>query len=141
LSISAAVSALTAWLGDHAGAWPRVLLIVNQVVSIAVATLMFAVLYRVLPDVQLEWRHVWVGAITTALLFAIGQRLIGAYLGSSAIASPFGAAGTVAIILVWVYYSSQIVLLGAEFTYQYATYKEPAPQPMAGAVHDPLAAT
>jgi len=141
LSISAAVSALTGWLGDRAPMWPRLLLVINQVVSVGVATLMFAVLYRVLPDAQLEWRHVWVGAVSTALLFAIGQRLIGLYLGSSAIASPFGAAGTVAIILVWVYYISQIVLLGAEFTYQYATFKEPAPAPMTGAVRDPVAAT
>jgi membrane protein len=141
LTLSAAVTALTSWLGDRAAAWPSVVMIINQVVSIGLGTLIFAVLYRVLPDVQLEWRHVWVGALTTALLFAIGQRLIGLYLGSTAIASPFGAAGTVAIILVWVYYSSQVLLLGAEFTYQYATYKEPAPEPMTGATHDPLAAT
>ena len=141
LSIGAAVTALTTWLGDRTAVWPRVVIILNQIVSIGVATLMFAVLYRVLPDVQLHWRHVWVGALTTSLLFAIGQRLIGLYLGNSAIASPFGAAGTVAIILVWVYYSSQVVLLGAQFTYQYATYKEPAPEPLAGARHDPLAAT
>ncbi|MEW5917058.1 MAG: YihY/virulence factor BrkB family protein [Gemmatimonadota bacterium] len=140
LTVSAAVSAITAWLGTHA-AWPRVLLVVNQLLSFGVATLMFAVLYRVLPDVQLEWRHVWVGAATTSLLFAIGQRLIGLYLGSTDVASPFGAAGTIAIILVWVYYTSQVVLLGAEFTYQYATYKEPCPAPMEGAVRDPLAAT
>jgi membrane protein len=141
LSINAAVGAVVGWLGERAADWPRVLLGINQLVSLVIATSMFAVLYRVLPDVQLEWRHVWVGAVTTALLFAIGQRLIGLYLGSTAIASPFGAAGTVAIILVWVYYASQIVLLGAEFTYQYATYKEPEPQPMAGAVRDPVAAT
>jgi membrane protein len=141
LSINAAVGAVVGWLGERATEWPRVLLAVNQFASIAVATGMFAVLYRVLPDVQLEWRHVWVGAVTTALLFALGQRLIGLYLGSSAVASPFGAAGTVAVILVWVYYASQIVLLGAEFTYQYATYNAPQPRPMTGAVRDPIAAT
>ncbi len=78
--------------------------------------LLFAVLYRVLPDVRLEWRDVAIGSIVTAVLFAIGQRLIGLYLGNSTLASPFGAAGTIAIILVWVYYSTQIVLLGAELT-------------------------
>ena len=141
LTISAAVSAITTWLGNRAGAWPFVISAVTQVIGIAVATALFAVLYRVLPDVQLQWRHVIVGAVTTALLFSIGQRLIGLYLGRTAIASPFGAAGTIAIILVWVYYSTQIVLLGAAFTYQYSIYNFRAPKPMVGAVRDPVAAT
>jgi membrane protein len=141
LTISAAVSAITTWLGNRAGAWPLVISAATQVVGIAVATALFAVLYRVLPDVQLQWRHVIVGAVMTALLFSIGQRLIGLYLGRTAIASPFGAAGTIAIILVWVYYSTQIVLLGAEFTYQYSIYNFRAPKPMAGAVRDAVAAT
>lgn len=140
LTVNAAVSALINWLGGRAEVWPQIILIINQLVALLVATLMFAVLYRVLPDVELKWHHVWVGAVSTAILFAIGQRLIGLYLGRSAVASPFGAAGTIAIILVWVYYSSQIVLLGAEFTYQYARYKEPNLQPMQGAVHDPVGA-
>ena len=141
LTIGAAISAVTAWLGNRAGAWPVVISAITQLVGIAVGTALFAVLYRVLPDVQLQWRHVLVGALTTALLFSIGQRLIGLYLGRTAIASPFGAAGTIAIILVWVYYSAQIVLLGAEFTYQYSIYNFRAPKPMAGAVRDPVAAT
>jgi membrane protein len=141
LTISAAVSAITTWLGNRAGAWPFVISAVTQVIGIAVATALFAVLYRVLPDVQLQWRHVLVGAVTTALLFSIGQRLIGLYLGRTAIASPFGAAGTIAIILVWVYYSTQIVLLGAAFTYQYSIYNFRAPKPMVGAVRDPVVAT
>ena len=141
LTISAAVSAITTWLGNRAGAWPLVISAVTQVIGIGVATALFAVLYRVLPDVQLQWRHVIVGAVTTALLFSIGQRLIGLYLGRTAIASPFGAAGTIAIILVWVYYSTQIVLLGAAFTYQYSIYNFRAPKPMVGAVRDPVAAT
>jgi membrane protein len=141
LAVSAGVSAVASWLGGRAGAWPVVISAITQLVGIVVATALFAVLYRVLPDVQLQWRHVFVGALTTALLFSIGQRLIGLYLGRTAIASPFGAAGTIAIILVWVYYSAQIVLLGAEFTYQYSTYKFRAPKPMAGAVRDPVAAT
>lgn len=141
LAISAGASAVAVWLGDRAGAWPVVISAITQLVGIAVATVLFAVLYRVLPDVQLQWRHVLVGALTTALLFSIGQRLIGLYLGRTAIASPFGAAGTIAIILVWVYYSAQIVLLGAEFTYQYSIYNFRAPKPMTGAVRDPVAAT
>lgn len=140
LSVSAAVSAITTWVGDRTTTgWPVLIALFTQVFSVAVSTALFAVLYRVLPDVQLEWRHVLVGAFTTAVMFAVGQRLIGLYLGRSAIASPFGAAGTIAVILVWVYYSTQIVLLGAAFTYQYATRNHPAPRPMAGAVRDPLA--
>ncbi|MGH7693394.1 MAG: YihY/virulence factor BrkB family protein [Gemmatimonadaceae bacterium] len=141
LAISAAVSAITTWLGNRAGAWPVIVSAITQLVGIVVGTALFAVLYRVLPDVQLKWRHVIVGALTTSLLFSIGQRLIGLYLGRTAIASPFGAAGTIAIILLWVYYSAQIVLLGAAFTYQYSIYNFRAPKPMAGAVRDPVAAT
>jgi membrane protein len=141
LAVDAAVSALNSWLAGYAPAWPTLLFVINQAVSVGVATLMFAVLYRVLPDVELEWRHVWVGAFTTAVLFAIGQRLVGLYLGHSAVASPFGAAGTIAIILVWVYYSSMIVLLGAQFTYQYFTRHRAQPRPMPGAVPDTAGAT
>lgn len=140
LSVSAAVSAITTWVGDRTAGWPVLISIFTLLFSLAVSTALFAALYRVLPDVQLEWRHVLVGAFTTAVMFAVGQKLIGLYLGRSAIASPFGAAGTVAVILVWVYYSTQIVLFGAAFTYQYATRSHPAPQPMAGAVRDPVAA-
>ena len=75
-----------------------------------------------------------VGAVVTAVLFAVGQRLIGLYLGQAALASPFGAAGTIAVILVWVYYSTQIVLFGAEFTRAYSCTQAREPQPMAGAV-------
>lgn len=140
LSVNAAVSAITMWIGDRTAGWPVFISIFTLLFSLAVSTALFAALYRVLPDVQLEWRHVLVGAFTTAVMFAVGQQLIGLYLGRSAIASPFGAAGTIAVILVWVYYSTQIVLFGAAFTYQYATRNHPAPQPMAGAVHDPVAA-
>jgi membrane protein len=141
LAISAAVSAATTWFGDRMPGWPVLIMAINQVVGIGVSTALFTVLFRVLPDVDLGWRDVVIGALTTAILFAIGQRLIGLYLGRSAIASPFGAAGTIAIILVWVYYATQIVLLGAEFTYQHARSRRPPPEPMPGAVRDPLAAT
>lgn len=140
LAMSAAVSAATTWFGDRMPGWPVLIMGINQVVSIGVSTALFTVLFRVLPDVDLGWRDVIVGALTTAILFAIGQRLIGLYLGRSAVASPFGAAGTIAVILVWVYYATQIVLLGAEFTYQHATSRRPSPEPVPGAVRDPLPA-
>ena len=91
-------------------------------------------LYRVLPDVRLGWRDVAIGSIVTAVLFAIGQRLIGLYLGNSSLASPFGAAGTIAIILVWVYYSTLILLLGAELTRVFAADERGEPPPVEGAV-------
>lgn len=140
LAISAAVSALTTWFGGRMTGWPLIITALNQLVALAVSTALFAVLFRVLPDVHLGWRDVAIGAFMTAVLFAIGQRLIGVYLGRSAVASPFGAAGTVAIILVWVYYSTQIVLLGAEFTYHYSTSRRAPPEPMPGAVRTPIPA-
>jgi membrane protein len=138
LAINAGVSAATAWFGDRMTGWPVIIAVLNLIVSTGVSTALFAVLFRVLPDVHLAWKDVMIGALITALLFAIGQCLIGLYLGRSAVASPFGAAGTIAIILVWVYYSTQILLLGAEFTYHYSKHRSGAPTPMTGAVRDPL---
>lgn len=120
LSVSAAVAAAIRWIESFSPTWPFAIEILNQVIGLGVSTLLFAMLYRVLPDVQLQWNNVVVGAFVTAVLFAVGQQLIGLYLGHSAVASPFGAAGTLAIILVWVFYSVQVVLLGAEFTHVYS---------------------
>ena len=92
----------------------------NALLSFAVITCMFAVIYKLLPDVQVAWRNVWVGAAVTALLFTLGKSLIGLYLGRSAVASVYGAAGSLIVILLWVYYSAQIVFLGAEFTKVYS---------------------
>ena len=128
LTVSAAVGAAAAWWGDLAPGWPIALAIVNQTISIGVSAALFSVLFRVLPDVRLLWRDVAVGSVVTAVMFAIGQRLIGLYLGQSALASPFGAAGTVAIILVWVYYAAQIVLLGAVFTRVYSERRHRTPE-------------
>ena len=91
-----------------------------MLVSLMVTTTLFALLYRVLPDVYLRWRDVTMGAFVTAVLFTIGQQFIGLYLGQSSVASSYGAAGSVMILLLWVYYSCQILLLGAEFTRAYA---------------------
>lgn len=93
-----------------------VLEIMNSVISAAVLTVAFALIFRILPDVKVPWRDVWVGAAVTALLFIVGTFFIGVYLGSSAVGSAYGAASSLIIIVVWVYYSAQIVLLGAEFT-------------------------
>jgi len=120
LVVSAALAALGKWWGGIFGDFEWLLQLVNVVVSLAVTTLMFALMYKILPRVKIGWRDVWVGAAVTALLFAIGKSLIGLYLGRSTFASGFGAAGSLVVLLVWVYYSAQIFLLGAEFTWVYA---------------------
>ncbi len=135
LAINAALSAAATWWGQFTPDWPNALLMLNRVVGIVVSTALFSVLFRVLPDVELRWRDVTVGAIVTSVLFAVGERLIGLYLGQTAVASPFGAAGTVAIILVWVYYASQIILLGAVFTRVYADWRNDIRPLMPDTVH------
>ena len=92
----------------------------NFTVSLALVTVLFALLYRVLPDTWVAWRDVWTGAAITALLFSLGKALIGLYLGHTTTSTPFGAAGSVVIFLLWVYYSAQIFLFGAEFSEVYA---------------------
>ena len=80
----------------------------------------FAMIYKIMPRVHVKWHDVWLGAVVTALLFSIGKFLIGLYIGKSGVASGFGAAGSLVVIFVWVYYSAQIFLMGAEFTWVYA---------------------
>ena len=89
-------------------------------ISFSVIACLFAVIYKVLPNAVLAWRDVWTGALVTAALFSLGKYAIGLYLGNSAVASSFGAAGSVIALLLWVYYSAQIFFLGAGFTRQYA---------------------
>jgi membrane protein len=98
-------------------------------ISFAVVTLLFAVIFKVLPDVQIDWKHVWIGSATTAVLFEIGKFLLGLYLGRESTASTYGAAGSVVLVLLWVYYASCILLFGAEFTKVYADSKGDAPPP------------
>lgn len=129
LVISAALAAIHTYMGN---AFPGVAILweaVNVVVSLAVITLLFAMIYKVLPDVKLAWSDVWVGALVTAGLFTAGKFLIGFYLGTSALASTYGAAGSVIVILIWVYYSAQVILLGAEFTREYVLQRGPQPAP------------
>lgn len=93
---------------------------INVVITFILVTLLFAMIYKVLPNYRIAWRDVWMGAMVTSLLFSVGKFLIGLYLGNSAIASSYGAAGSLTLVLFWVYYSAQIFLLGAEFTKFYA---------------------
>jgi len=123
LLVSLALSAVTAALSRLWGlddSTSVLLQLVNFAISFVLVTALFAMIYKILPAVRIAWRDVTIGAIITALLFSIGKLLIGVYLGNSAIASTYGAAGSVILVLVWVYYSAQIFLLGAEFTKVYA---------------------
>jgi hypothetical protein len=120
LVASAAISAVGAWGGGLFAAWEAVAHVVEGVVSFALLSALFAVMYRFLPDVRIAWYDVTVGAIVTALLFTVGKLLIGLYLGKSSTASTFGAAGSLVVLLLWVYYSAQVFLFGAEFTAAYS---------------------
>lgn len=120
LVVSAGLAAFGKWYGAWFPGWVITLEIVNQVVSVAFVTALFAMMYRILPSVRVAWHDVWRGAFATAVLFTVGKFLIGLYLGKAGVASGFGAAGSIVVLLVWVFYSAQIFLLGAEFTWLYA---------------------
>jgi len=120
LVISAVLSALNNWMAGALPFSPVILQIINLVISLVVITALFSVIYKVLPDVKIAWRDVFLGALVTALLFTIGKFLIGLYLGHSSIATSYGAAGSFVVLLLWIYYSAQILLFGAEFTQVFA---------------------
>jgi membrane protein len=120
LVLSAALAALGKWWGGAFGEWEVLLQGVNLAVGLLMTSAVFALIYKVMPRVKVRWHDVWLGAVITAVLFSVGKFLIGLYIGKSGIASGFGAAGSLAIVFVWVYYSAQIFLLGAEFTWVYA---------------------
>ena len=120
LLASAALAALGKWWAPMFGGWTFLASAVDLVLGFAVVTAGFALIYKVVPRVRIEWRDVWVGAAVTALLFTLGRFAIGFYLGRATFASAFGAAASLVVLLVWMYYSAQIFLLGAEFTWIYA---------------------
>lgn len=120
LVMSAALAALSKWWGGAFEDLSVLLHVLDFAVSLGVVSVMFALMYKVLPSVRIGWRDVWVGSIATALLFTIGKVLVGLYIGASQVATSFGTAASLVIVLVWVYYSAQIFLLGAEFTWVYA---------------------
>jgi len=120
LVISAALSALGTLLIGLMPDFEAMLQLLNFVISFGVITLLFAMIYKIVPDVLISWSDVWIGAAFTALLYTIGKYLIGVYLGTSSTASAYGAAGSLVVILIWIYYSAQILFLGAEFTRIYA---------------------
>jgi len=120
LVFNAAMAALGKWWGPFFSNLEMLGTVVNFFFSFLFLSTLFAMLYKLMPRVKIRWRDVWAGAVVTALLFTVGKLLIGIYIGKSAISSGFGAAGSLVIVLVWVYYSAQIFLLGAEFTRAYS---------------------
>lgn len=140
LLVSLAVSSVVAALNDHLTGGIASKLVVHVVEfasSFAIITLLFAVIYKVLPSCKIAWGDVWVGAAVTSMLFVIGKTLIGIYLGKSAVASSYGAAGTLVAAIVWVYYNAQIFFLGAEFTRAFAErHGSRSPEEARGAGHE-----
>ncbi len=120
LVMGAVISALGKWWGAYFGGWEVLAQVVDLAVGFLLTTGVFAMIYKLMPRVAVHWYDVWLGAAVTALLFTVGKFLIGLYIGKSGVASGFGAAGSLVVVFIWVYYSAQIFLMGAEFTWVYA---------------------
>jgi membrane protein len=120
LALSALISGLHGFIDEYFTVPSEFLSLANVTVSFAIVTAMFAMIFKLLPDARIEWRDVWLGAVVTALLFTIGKSLIGIYLGRAGITSVYGAAGSLVLVLLWVYFSAQMLFLGAEFTEVYS---------------------
>ncbi|HLV36435.1 MAG TPA: YihY/virulence factor BrkB family protein [Spirillospora sp.] len=138
LVLSAALAALNNLVSGFIPQLQLLAHILNFVVSFGIITLLFALIYKYLPETDIAWRDVWVGSALTALLFTVGKQLIGLYLGNSGLSSTYGAAGSFVVILVWIYYSAQILLFGAEFTQVFARRFGSR---RAGALRHPLSVT
>jgi membrane protein len=140
LLVSLVISAAISGLGDRlntlmpAGLSGPVLQVINIVLSLAIIGFLFAAMFKVMPDAKIAWRSVWVGAAVTTVLFVIGKFLIGFYLGQSNPGQAYGAAGSLAVLLLWIYYSALIVLFGAEFTETWAENRGEGIEPERGAV-------
>ena len=117
LLVSAALAALGAWFGSFMAHWSVILPALDLVLSLGLTTVLFAMIYKYVPREDIAWGDVWIGGLATACLFSAGKLLIGQYLGRSSLSSAYGAAGSVMVLLLWIYYSAQIFLLGAEFTH------------------------
>jgi membrane protein len=120
LIISAALDAIDKWIGGIVPAHIFIWHLIDFMASMGIITLLFAMIFKMLPDVRIAWHDVWIGSLITALLFTIGKFLLGAYLGRSSLSSAYGAVGSFVVVLLWVYYSAQILLLGAAFVRFYA---------------------
>ncbi|HYF21024.1 MAG TPA: YihY/virulence factor BrkB family protein [Ramlibacter sp.] len=120
LAVSAVLAAFGSWAGGLMPGWETLLHLLNTLLSLAILTVLFAMIFKLMPSTPVSWRDVWTGALVTAALFEVGKLLIGLYIGKSGMTETFQAAGSLVVLLAWVYYAAQIFLLGAEFTKAYA---------------------
>lgn len=120
LVISAGLAAVGSYATDLFPGWELVMRLLNIAVSLSITTVLFALIFKMMPQAKIDWRDVWVGSFVTAVLFEVGKLLIGLYIGKSSVSSSFAAAGSLVVVLLWVYYAAQVFLLGAEFTWVYA---------------------
>jgi membrane protein len=134
LTFSAVLSALGKFLESSLPGGETLWQIINFVVSFGIITALFALLLRVVPDVKAPWRGIWPGAAVTALLYTVGKFGLGLYLGRASVSSPYGAAGSIVVLVIWVYYAAQIFFLGAEFTREYIRAKGMKVRPARDAV-------
>jgi membrane protein len=134
LLLSTALAAVTGYLRELIGLPPFLGVALGFLISFSIVVILFAAIFKILPDARIEWRYVWIGALVTGLLFEIGKLGLSFYLGRESTASSFGAAGSVVLLLLWVYYASCILLFGAEFTQVYACELGHGLQPAPGAV-------
>jgi membrane protein len=144
LLVSLVVSTVLAAIGKFFGGLlpipSAVLAVFNFLISYIGVTVLFGLIFRFVPEAKVRWRNVWPGALVTAMFFTIGKTLIGLYLGKASVGSPYGAAGSVIVVIVWVYYSAQIFFFGAEFTHAYAEHQMSAISNAPGAVNSRTAA-
>jgi len=124
LILSAGLEGIGSWLGTFIADWHKLVVGLDIALGFSIATALFALIYKYVPREQITWGDVWVGAVVTALLFTLGKLVIVVYLGRVAFASAYGAAGSFLVLMLWVYYSAQIFLLGAEFTYSFACERD-----------------
>jgi membrane protein len=120
--LTAALAAVGRYLGGALPGGEALWHLVNLAFSLATTALLFALIFKIVPDIEIAWKDVWVGAAVTSVLFTLGKFLIGFYLGKASVSSAYGAAGSLVVLVIWVYYSAQILLLGAEFTQAYAQH-------------------
>jgi membrane protein len=120
LLVSAGLEALSSWLGAVMSDWNTAIYTLDVILGLVITTVLFALIYKFVPNERITWGDVWVGALVTATLFTVGKFVILVYFGRVAVSSAYGAAGSFLVLLLWVYYSAQIFLLGAEFTRSYA---------------------